>query len=300
MTTLLDDHQFELLQTEVADTGVPFGIGRAIHCAADGFDPGVAEWLTQDVDNPATGTTMMGRDVRKGSNFTWTLFVNSDSEEDALTSLNTLATAWTGPGVSTVADEVAVIRYRVGGRTRRVYGRPRRWANTMDNRILSGMVPIVCDFQRVDPLFYDDVPEVATLDLVAESEGGIVYPVTYPTTSLPSGNNEGEVHIPGTRPSWPIIRITGEAIDPEIYTPTWTLKLNATIAEGDWVEIDTRPWRRSIINQDGFSVAGYVNPRVRMRNLFVLPGNQSFGFRALSGTMTGTATIKTYGAHAAL
>lgn len=297
---VLEDHQFELLPTEDADTGVPFGIGHPIHCTADGFDPGTNDWITQDQDNPFTGSTTMGRDVRKGSTFTWSLFVNGTTEEDATAALSTLATAWTGEGIRETPGVYTALRYHMAGRTRRVIGRPRRFAQTLDNRILSGMIPITCDFQRVSPLYFADGIEFDTLDLVAESTGGVVFPVTFPITSLPSGSNEGEVFVGGTHKTYPIIRFTGPVTNPELVTSAWTLKLNTTILEGDWIEIDTRPWVMTVRRASGASVAGLVDPRVSLSKLLLTPGNQSFAFRGSSATMTATCVIKRYAAYASI
>lgn len=296
--TALTDHQFELLANESASDGVPFGIGRAIHCTADGFDPGSDEIITQDSSNPRRGTIAMGRDVRKASPWTWALFVNQSDTETALAEMSTLESSWKRGSWN--VGEVGVIRYSLAGRTRRVFGRPRRWASVMNNLILSGMIPITCDFQRVDPLYYGDEMETDTLDLVVTSGGGIVYPVVYPLISLPSGSNEGEIHVGGSSPTYPIIRFTGPIVNPELITASWTLKLSATILDGQWIEIDTRPWVMSIRNQSGAAVPGLLSPRLRMRDLVLQPGNQSATLRGTSGTGTATCTINRWPAFTSL
>lgn len=295
--TVLEDHQFELLQTEDYADGVVFGWGSDVNTRENGFDPGTRNWKTNDVDDPQSGTTRMGRDVRLADTWAWSLFANQTSESTALNVLETLGQAWSGPGVNGVAGEYAVIRYMVAGRVRRVYGRPRRWAAPPTNLILSGMVDVTCDFKLADPLMYDDVESSVVLDLVAESTGGVTYPVVYPIISLPSGSNQGSVFVGGSRPTWPIIRIAGPITNPELETPGWKLTLNTTIAEGNWIEIDTRPWKRTVRDQSGASVAGTLSPRTRLTSMFVVPGAQSFTFRGSSATMTATATLRWRGAH---
>lgn len=294
MTTLAD-HQFELLANEDASDGVAFGIGCPVHVTADGFDPGSDEILTQDSDNPRRGTIVMGRDARKASPWTWALFVNAFDATSALTTMAELEAAWKRGAWN--VGEVAVIRYMLGGRIRRVFGRPRRWASTMNNLILSGMVPITADFQRVDPMYYGDQMESDTLDMLVTSAGGVVYPVVYPLISMPSGSNEGELHVGGSEPTYPIIRFTGPIVNPELITANWTLKLNATIADGEWVEIDTRPWVMSIRNQSGAAVPGLLDPRLRMRDLVLYPGTQSATLRGISNTGMATCSIKRYPAY---
>jgi hypothetical protein len=300
--TILADHQFELLVSEDDSDGVVFGIGRPVSCTADGFDAGVPEWIVQDRDNSYNGSTLMGRDVRKGSPFTWQLFVNTQEEPDALAELAAIGRAWSPDtlGEPIEPGSFAVLRYQLAGRTRRVYGRPRRFGQTINNSLLFGMIPITADFQRVNALFFDDVLETDTFDLVVESGGGVVYPVVYPITSLPSGSQEGQILVGGTVKTYPIIRFTGPVVDPELITPAWTLRLNTTILEDDWIEIDTRPWVMTVKNQSGASVAGTLDPRLRMRDMVLTPGNQSFTLRGDSSTNTASVTIKRYPAHATL
>lgn len=298
--TVLQDHEFELLATEDEDEGFAFGLHRAVSCNADGFDPGVSEWITQDVDNPGNGATLMGRDVLKGSTFTWQLFANRDSEETAAQAIADLGKIWLNRKKAREPGVYSIIRYAMAGRVRRVYGRPRRWGTTMTNQILSGMVPITCDFQRVDPLFYDDSPEIDTLDMISLSEGGITFPVVFPAASVPSGSNEGEIWVSGDEPTWPIIRFTGPIINPELTTPAWTLKLNTTILDGNWIEIDTRPWVMSVKNQAGYSVAGLLDPRTRFSKMSLEPGHYSLAMRGDSSSNTATATIKRYPAYATI
>jgi hypothetical protein len=298
--TVLQDHEFELLATEAEADGIPFGLRRAISCNADGFDPGVAEWITQDTENPLTGTTHMGRDVLKGSTWTWQLFANRSDPETAVQALADLGRVWLNRKKAREPDAVSVMRYKLAGRTRRVYGRPRRWGATMTNQILSGMVPITCDFQRVDPLFYDDSPEIDTLDMISLSEGGITFPVVFPAASVPSGTNEGEIWVGGDEPTWPIIRFTGPIINPELITPAWTLKLNTTILDGGWIEIDTRPWVMTVKNQAGYSVSGVLDPKVRFSKMELEPGHYSLAMRGDSSSNTATCIIKRYAAYATI
>jgi Uncharacterized protein conserved in bacteria len=297
MATTLDEHQFEIL-SETADTGVAFGIGLDVSCDATGFDPGSNDWLIQDQQDPFSGATRMGRDVQTGSTFTWSLHVNKDDEEGALDALDALADAWAPEGLSSA--DAMVLRYRIGGRTRRVYGRPRRFASTPDNRILGGMIPVTADFKRVDPLFYDDSPESITLGVAYESEGGFIFPVTFPVMTLPGGYHPGEAFVSGRRKTWPIIRLDGPLVNPQIQTADWNLNLTLTLNEGHYVEIDTRPWKRTITLDGTSSIPGAINVQTRLRDLFLSPGHQSFGFRAISDTGTGSATISWYPAYASL
>lgn len=297
MATTLKDHQFEIMR-DGEDSGVPFGIGLDVSCNADGFDPGTSDWLVQDQDDPFTGSTRMGRDVRKGPTWTWALHVNRHSENDALDSLGDLAEAWQPDDLDT--GDTYVIRYMVGGRVRRVYGRPRRFAAPMSNLVLSGMVPVTADFKLVDPNMYADSPESVTVGTTFTSEGGFIFPVTFPVMTLPGGFTAGSAYVSGRRKTWPIIRVNGPVVNPEVQSTNWTLKLTANIGEGHYVEIDTRPWKRTVTVDGTNYVPGALNPQTRLRDLFLEPGEQSFGMRGVSGTGTASATISWRPAFAAL
>lgn len=298
MATLLDDHQFELLPNETADSGAAFGIGLAVSCNADGFDPGSADWLVQDQDDPFSGVTRFGRDVRKGPTWTWALHVNQQDEEGALDALADLAEAWAPEDLD--GGDVLVMRYKVGGRVRRVYGRPRRFSSPPDNKILGGMIPVTADFKLLDPHYYDDSPQSIMVGTEYTSEGGFVFPVTFPVLTLPGGFTNGSAFVLGRRKTWPIIRINGPVVNPEILATNWNLKLTANIGEGHYIEIDTRPWKRTVTVDGTNFVPGALNPQTRLRDLFLEPGAQSFGMRGISGTGTATATISWYPAYASL
>lgn len=298
MATLLDDHQFELLPNETADSGAAFGIGLAVSCNADGFDPGSADWLVQDQDDPFSGVTRFGRDVRKGPTWTWALHVNQQDEEGALDALADLAEAWAPEDLD--GGDVLVMRYKVGGRVRRVYGRPRRFSSPPDNKILGGMIPVTADFKLLDPHYYDDSPQSIMVGTEYTSEGGFVFPVTFPVLTLPGGFTNGSAFVLGRRKTWPTIRINGPVVNPEILATNWNLKLTANIGEGHYIEIDTRPWKRTVTVDGTNFVPGALNPQTRLRDLFLEPGAQSFGMRGISGTGTATATISWYPAYASL
>lgn len=368
MATVLKDHQFELLPTEDADSGVAFGIGRAVSCEAEGFDPGSADWLVQDQDDPFSGVTRVGRDVRKGPTWTWSLFVNQYSETDALEALSDLAEAWSPDDLDT--GDVMALRYMIGGRVRRVYGRPRRFASPPNNKILSGMIDVTADFKLIDPNYYGDSPEQISVGTTYTSEGGFVFPVTFPVLTLPPGNYAhwyvsgpldlgsytapdytdiptdtlqagdrflypgshdkftwdgttwnydgtsgadgaagdpipvgdglGSAYVSGKRKTWPIIRVNGPVVNPEVISNHWSLKLTANIGEGHYVEIDTRPWKRTVTVDGARFVPGALSPQTRLADLFLEPGPQSFAMRGTSGTGTASTTITWYPAFASL
>src|SRR5690349_21697486 len=108
----LEDYQFEL-------AGYVFGRRCPIFIDADGFDPGEPDWMTQDQVNPITGATVFGRDVRTASDWSWSLHVNHEEPEDALAELAAMGSLWSNGAIGwRTSRTVAMLRYRIGGRTR--------------------------------------------------------------------------------------------------------------------------------------------------------------------------------------
>lgn len=184
--------QFELLPTDDATEGYLFGLKQGLHVESDGFDPGSLNWITQTQNNPTRGGRRFGRDLPEGKTWTWSAFVNATSTETALATLGQASTAWYAREVRQRHEQVMPLRYHVGGRTRRVYGRPAQFAAPPDNRIMGGMIPVTMSFETSDALHYDDMVSTTTLSLAALSDGGWVFPVTFPYQSLPVGSQSAQ------------------------------------------------------------------------------------------------------------
>lgn len=83
-------------------------------------------------------------------------------------------------------------------------------------------------------------------------------PLAYSITEQTSGNisvNGAAVNVTngGDVATWPKLRIYGAVTDPILKNNTTTkqVKLVGTIADGDYIEVDTNPLRRSVLLDDG-------------------------------------------------
>ncbi len=271
MTTLAD-HQFEILPSEGASAGYVFGIGADV--TTETFDPGAAEWVTQDSQNSRRGVTGFGRDVLGSRTWLWESSTDMDDVEGALDVLDDFSAAWAPetlviePGVQTA------LRYKVGGRYRRVFGRPRNYAAPPSNLILNGYVPITHDFQLVDSHTYDDTESSVLLPYSSSvSGGGFILPSTLPLSSLPSdGNGGGSLTVGGKARAYPIIRLNGAWTNPVFVTDHWTLRWNGTIPSGGWLEIDTRPWKLTVLDHTGASQVEGLDRRTWLEDMWFAPG----------------------------
>ena len=273
--SVLKEHQFEILPSEDAADGFVFGIGAEVSLDEAGFDPGETTWQTQDGRNSRSGTDRFGRDVTEPRTWTWSSFVDREDVEGAVDTLERFSTAWAPHTLVEQTGANVALRYRLAGRTRRVIGRPRRFAAPPTNLILSGYVPVTHDFACVDSYTYDD--EISNLQfgfVSVASGGGVRFPSAFPLVTTPSTvGGGGAVGVGGTAKAYPTIRFNGPWTNPVLTTPDWTLALKGSIPDGDWVEIDARPHVRTVLRSSGASAADYLDTRtVWLEDLWFAPG----------------------------
>lgn len=290
----LKEMQFEILPTDNADEGVPFGIGLDVSVDAEGFQPGGPEWYTEDSENPMNGSTAFGRDHLLGPSWQWAAHVNRDSTETAVESLGDLAAAWRAPLIRDEPGAVLAIRYQLAGRTRRVFGRPRNFVYNPTNLLLGGYCPVSANFKCADANVYDDIEDVAVLALEVEgdSDGGLILPTILPFNTLPPGKQEGQISVGGDTETYPIIRFEGPVVDPGLECAEWAINLDLTLAEGEWVEVDTRPWVQTVMFNGSTSVAGAMGRRQWLSRMKFKPGNRDLAFRGSAGAAGATCEVR--------
>jgi hypothetical protein len=277
---ITEDYNFEILPTVDSTNGVPFGIGQTVSLDDGGFAPGSTDWAIQDTESSTNGTTSFGRDKLLGPTWSWQLHVNTDDDSNALAALATFRHAWHAMHIRDTPGMVLPIRYRLDGRNRRIYGRPRRFDAPMDNRILSGFIPVSADFKCVDGLHYDDQMTSVSMTLGAElvdppgvdAGGGWTFPVTLPYDTLPPTQRQHALVILGDSPAQPVIRFNGPVVNPALETDDWKIALNLTIPIGQFVEIDTRPWRMTTLLNGVAGVGGALGRKTRMHKIVLNPG----------------------------
>jgi len=277
------DHHFELLPDANATDGAAFGIGLEVGLDENGFAPGSSDWIAEEGMNSRDGTTHFGREVLAGPTWSWQLHVNRDDESGALATLRSFRTAWHWLHGRQEPGKVTALRFQLNGERRRIYGRPRRFEAPPDNKILSGYVPVSVDFKCSTPFVYDDEEKEVSLLLGQDLEdegvdtgGGFIFPVTFPVDLLPATRRNEFLQVGGDAPTYPVIRFYGPVTNPGIVTDDWTLSLTGngglTIPDGQYVEVDLRPWARTALLNGTTSVAGYIGPRQRLNKIVFEPG----------------------------
>ena len=261
---LLNEHQFEILPAEDAAEGFVFGIGAQISINSEGFDPASAEWMTQDVENSRRGNTNFGRDVLGSSIWVWAGHIDREDVPGAMETSNAFSAAWRPEALMRTPGAQTAIRYRIADRYRRIYGRPRRLDLPLTNRILGGYRDTTFDFKKVDAYTYDDSPTMVSIpfSVGGGSDGGFIFPVVMPYTTLPSSNSdEMQVSVGGAARTYPVVRFNGPWTNPSLETDNWKLELTGGISSGQWIEVDLRPWKQTILNQAGLSRADRLSSR---------------------------------------
>lgn len=310
--TDLAEKQYEL-------GGVVFGLNTLVHVKDDGFNPGAAAIDNADEKRPAGDGVRFGKDRKGSATWGFELFTNAapeleDAETQAWEALGDLAAAWDVEEIRTQSGEVAALRFCIGGRTRRVYGRPRRFTTTPNNLSLSGRIDAVADFATVDHRVYDDVEEAHDIQIAPplDPDAGLVSPFISPIdTRPPSGPSQGEIVVGGTLPTPICVDFAGPVADaklkltidptlPEVvrrlYGGGWTAALVDPVTFDDPVTLDARPWVVAATKKSGGGVR--VSPRVtRISKLWLPPGRHQAVFTGVDPTAVATATIRWRGAH---
>lgn len=304
-------------QYELGD--IVFGLGALVHVKSDGFNPGSAGINDADEKRAAGDGVRFGKDRKGSATWGFELFTNADpddgdAEAQAWDAIGALAAAWDAEEVRSQAGEVSVLRFRIGGQTRRVYGRPRRFTATPNNLSLSGRIDAVADFATVDHRVYDDSEQTHTIQIAPplDPDAGFTSPFISPIdTRPPSGPSQGEVVIGGTLPT-PIavtfdgpvasakLQITIDTTLPKAvrdrYSGGWTAALVDPVAFDDPVTLDGKPWVVAATKQSGGGVR--VSPRVtRISKMWLPPGRHEAVFTGVDPTAVATATLRWHNAH---
>lgn len=259
----------------------------AVLVTPGGFDPGVTGWRTQDAENPVGDNYLFGRDRLTPGTWGFTLQTNKEDELGALGAMEKMAVKWRADNIRSTPGAVSTLRYNLGGATRRVYGRPRRWAPSIDTGLWRGVNSIVADFQLADTFYYADASRNIDMSILPGSTSGLKGPLTGKLSTLLAGERARSVaDIGGTAPAPFVAVIYGPIQNPWLSEDGWKLELNATLAYDQYVVIDTRPWANTVLRSDGASLAGALSRTSRLSTARLKPGgaNLRFGGKDATGT----------------
>lgn len=242
---------------------------------------------TQDEYNPMGDDLYLGRDFRSPPKWLFSLTVGDGPQEEVMRQLSQVARAWhdapRGPG------EESVLRYRVGGETRRMYGRARNFHPEPEALFSLGRLLASAEFQARESLQYGDDESSVTLTLVYQSGGGLVSPLVSPLTTTASTPRQGLLTVTGDAPAPVLVTFRGPVTNPSAESTGWVIALNTTLAYDQSVTVDTR--RGTVLRNDGVSLGGALSRHTYLPDARLKPGAREIIYRGTDATGTSTCTV---------
>lgn len=265
-----------------------------------------------DAAMPRRDGVRLGQDYR--STATITFEVGVDTVDDAATligrqaanlgAVSAMAQAWDAEAVRRRFGTPAALRTVQGGRARRFYGRPRKFAPAASKFTRQGYTPVVATFLSTDGVAYDDVEQTLTVAINPPPHRGLKSPLTTPLRMTGAGATKvpGEAVIGGTKPTWPVITFYGPISKPACeVVGKWKVQLDLNLGPTDRVTIDTRPWALTVLRNGSASVAGQLTrSSPLLADMRLPPGRHDFILRGADATGLSYMTVTWRDAYAYL
>lgn len=252
-----------------------------------GLGLGVVAVRDQDVDNPVGDGRIFGQDRESGPTWAFEFRVGPGAIDDTLAEMARVTRAWRtaprGPG------QESVLRYAVGNRTRRIYGRPRGLAPDPTLLHSLGYLAASGEFVTADGYHYADTTNSVQLSLIPGDAGGLVSPLVSPLTTVAGGQRQGLVAVEGDAPAPMEVTFKGPISNPGVSSTSWSIRLNTSLAYDQSVTIDTR--KGTVRRNDGASLAGNLSRTSYLPDARLLPGSRELVFSGTDATGTATCTV---------
>ena len=265
MTAVLQEMQFDL-------DGYVFGKGMPVFVDASGFDPGESVEILQDGTNPINGARTWGRDMRGPKTWTFSTHVDQTDTVTALAGLAAMGAVWQAPKWLQ-PQNIAMLRYRVGDRTRCVFGKPRRFSHAVNNNILGGHIPPVATFDLADHRHYDDVENVLDVTVSPTTPGGFDVPLLVPLVIelVATTVRAGVFSVGGDMDTPVMVDFIGPLTNGKVTIGSFfEVGFVGTLAAGESITVDARPWSMGVYRSGGGSVV--LSRTTRLSRALVSPG----------------------------
>lgn len=251
-----------------------------------GFDPGGPTWRDQDAENPTADIMLFGRDRLTPGSWQFSFQTNTNSTSAGLAALDSIAREWRGDAYRNNPSNVGVLRYNMGSGTRRVYGRPRRYAQSVGDLTFQGVSEAVGDFQLADTHTYADEARNIDISIIPGVTRGISSPLSGKLSSILAGEQARSVaDIGGTARAPFVAVIYGPIRDPWLTEDNWKLELDLTLAYDQYVVIDTRSFACTVTRNDGANLAGRLTRNsTRLTECRLKPGGANLRFGGKDST----------------
>jgi hypothetical protein len=290
---VLEEFQFDL-------DGYVFGKGMPVFVDAEGFDPGDPEKITQDGVNPITGARTFGRDMHTSTTWTWACYLSTEDVEGALAAAAAMGAKWRDEKWLE-PTEIAMLRYRIGGRTRCVFGKPRRFSFKPGNAILQGNLPPLATFDTSDTKTYDEDEQFVDLGMQRSLPGGFAVPFEAPLAIElpPDVTPQGSIEVSGDAKAPLIVEFHGPWTNGSIEVgDDFKAGFTGSLLAGQSITIDGSPWATSVTRTGGASVA--LSRETRINRALVGPGQYAAIMRGSDETGTARGRVRWRNAHSTL
>lgn len=273
--------------------GFVMGAGQPVFVS--NFQVGTMAERVQDVDSPFTSTRVFGRDQRTPPVWSFEFSVSNPAgtvpDAGVLAALESLTAAWQGAADTETPGTVAWLRYKVAGRVRGVYGRPRNLSFDPSVNLEDGNIVGSAQFALQDTLTYSDELNSSEVRLRATPTGYVTLPAVWPLISTIESTRQGQFQVGGTA-AGPVEDITfyGPVANPRLVNANWAVQLDTEIPYDGWVRINPR--NRTVLNQSGASLAGALSRRTYLPSLLLPPGAQDLTYSGVDLTATSRAVVR--------
>lgn len=256
------------------------------------FDQGNTEYRTNDVERAQGDGLIAGRDYLGGRTWGFSVSTNMRNLPDALTLESRLAAAWHNPAHRNKSLALVPLSYELGGRWRRVYGRPSRYAGMRgDIQAMQGHGRLECDFKIYDPRHFDDRETVLRMSIVPPSTGGLIAPLIAPLSTVRSGADRvGYVNNTGTAATPLKVVFKGPITNPYVRSAAgWEIALKGTILAGQSVTVDSFA---GTVLRGNSPVAGMLTRKTRLSSAVLPVGISDLTFGGVDPTATSSVELR--------
>lgn len=281
-----------LWRLEYDDVVLDFGTHESGHPLVRQVQVTKNDLETDDMVHPLSDGVLFGVDLARGMVLEFagahltTMPQPWDRKwEPALDGARPFETAWRARSVRRTPGKLATLTNLDRGVM--TYGRPRPYAADLE-RVRQGWLVYACAFAAVDDRFYGLDEQVATMGVDPSSVSLMTFPVEFPFTQGVPTETRTYVTSSGTDDTWPVVTFRNGPQQPRLELLNdmggveWSLKVNAALEPGEELEVDCRPWRRTVL-RNGTAAPGVVRGS-SLDAVRIPPGTHELRFVAVDPT----------------
>lgn len=282
-------------------SGFRFGRGTLVHVTNSEISS--PEMRVEDTPQARADGLRMGRDFYGGMTITFDINIKTRSPGDKGAAAKELhramSAAWftedTFVGASRLTPgDVSELYLTDDDRTLVTYGRPREY-QSVRGRTRAGWIPVTATFRTITHKFYEAQWQHGSISTSPSTSTGFVPPFQFPLSTFSIQVLDDFLYVGGNTETWLLTKVFGPISSPVIeVTNYYKIETSSdfSLAAGEWLEIDPRPWARKVLKNGTVPVAGKFKATSRRLSMQTLPpGTHRVVLRG--NDPTGTARLET-------